>query len=373
MFAPAERESDELIQKQAVAVGDIVLLPEMFDAVPDFLLVLNSMRQIVFANRAMRSFVEESGNGSPLGLRPGEVLKCIHAFETEGGCGTTEFCRNCGAVRAVLNSQGGKQDIQECRISREPVADSLDLRIMATPFSVGGEEVTIVAAEDISSEKRRSALERTFFHDILNTAGGLQGLIELADHSGEGEAAELHGMIQQQVGRLVEEITAQRQLLAAENDRLAIKVTPVESFELLNAVADLYRNHEAAAGKEIEIHTNAVVIKLNTDRTLLSRVLGNMVKNALEASEEGQTITLGSLQISDGVLFWVHNPVFMPRDVQLQVFQRSFTTKGEGRGIGTYSIKLFGERYLKGTVDFNSSEEKGTTFEIRLPLNLTSE
>jgi len=60
----------------------------------------------------------------------------------------------------------------------------------------------------------------------------------------------------------------------------------------------------------------------------------------------------------------------MPRNVQLQVFNRSFSTKGQGRGIGTYSIRLLVTRYLRGTVDFTSSKEQGTTFRARLPLEI---
>jgi sensor histidine kinase regulating citrate/malate metabolism len=54
--------------------------------------------------------------------------------------------------------------------------------------------------------------------------------------------------------------------------------------------------------------------------------------------------------------------------VQLQIFQRSFSTKGEnGRGIGAYSVKLFGEGYLKGKVAFSSSDPEGTVFSLSLP------
>ena len=60
----------------------------------------------------------------------------------------------------------------------------------------------------------------------------------------------------------------------------------------------------------------------------------------------------------------------MPPEVQLQVFNRSFSTKGNGRGIGTYSIKLLCERYLKGKVSFVSSAEQGTIFKVTLPLAL---
>ncbi len=71
----------------------------------------------------------------------------------------------------------------------------------------------------------------------------------------------------------------------------------------------------------------------------------------------------------DHVDFWVHNDGVMPRDVQLQVFQRSFSTKGPGRGLGTYSIKLLTERYLHGRASFTSTPETGTTFSVTYPRN----
>jgi sensor histidine kinase regulating citrate/malate metabolism len=58
----------------------------------------------------------------------------------------------------------------------------------------------------------------------------------------------------------------------------------------------------------------------------------------------------------------------IPRDVQLQLFKRSFSTKGEGRGLGTYSMKLLTERYLNGRVGFRTSESAGTTFTASYPL-----
>jgi sensor histidine kinase regulating citrate/malate metabolism len=58
----------------------------------------------------------------------------------------------------------------------------------------------------------------------------------------------------------------------------------------------------------------------------------------------------------------------MPRSVQLQVFNRSFSTKGAGRGLGTYSMKLLTERFLGGRVWFTSTREAGTTFYASYPL-----
>jgi signal transduction histidine kinase len=93
-----------------------------------------------------------------------------------------------------------------------------------------------------------------------------------------------------------------------------------------------------------------------------------MVKNALEASEIGQVVTLSCRRAEAGVEFSVHNQSAMSKDVQLQVFQRSFSTKGGGRGLGAYGMKLLCEHYLHGSVRFASTPAAGTTFYARFPM-----
>jgi sensor histidine kinase regulating citrate/malate metabolism len=100
------------------------------------------------------------------------------------------------------------------------------------------------------------------------------------------------------------------------------------------------------------------------------RVLINTIKNALEASKPNEVISAGCKQKNNEIEFWVHNPGFIPRNIQLQIFQRSFSTKGIGRGLGTYSMKFLTVRYLGGDVSFTSTEQEGTTFRIRLPFVL---
>ena len=67
-----------------------------------------------------------------------------------------------------------------------------------------------------------------------------------------------------------------------------------------------------------------------------------MVTNAFEAADEGETVRIACERGLDSGIFRVHNSNAIPRVVQLRIFQRSFSTKERGRGIGTYSMKLFG-------------------------------
>jgi sensor histidine kinase regulating citrate/malate metabolism len=69
----------------------------------------------------------------------------------------------------------------------------------------------------------------------------------------------------------------------------------------------------------------------------------------------------------------VKNENVMTEEVQMQLFHRSFSTKGNGRGLGTYSIRLLTENYLKGEVGFTSSASTGTIFTVTLKIKFQRE
>ena len=55
-------------------------------------------------------------------------------------------------------------------------------------------------------------------------------------------------------------------------------------------------------------------------------------------------------------------------EISCRIFQRHFSTKGGmGRGLGTFSAKLFTEKYLGGSLNFVTSPDAGTTFSLCLP------
>ena len=370
-FAPAERASAGEIRSQAQYFLDAPLLNRLFDAIPDIVLILNQQRQIVFANGAVLTSLGLDSQDSVLGLRPGEALGCVHAFETEGGCGTTEFCQTCGAVHAILSSLKGHEDIKECRITQQS-GEALDLRVWTTPLDVEGEQFSVFAIKDISHEKRRRALERIFFHDILNAASGVRGFAELLTIVSSEELELVKTSLYNLSERLIEEINAQRDLSAAENNELTVHSGPINSIELLQELVTNYQHFVAANNCLLKIDSTSTSVQFTSDRTLLRRVLGNMIKNAFEACQPGETVTLACFSDDKRVEFTVRNPSYIPRRIQLQIFQRSFSTKGQGRGLGTYSIKLLSQRYLKGEVTFSSSPKHGTEFKVRYPLLLTS-
>jgi hypothetical protein len=135
-----------------------------------------------------------------------------------------------------------------------------------------------------------------------------------------------------------------------------------------SAIHAIYAVSPLVEGKELVVRPLDEDVLVSTDRVQAIRCLGNLVKNALEASPPGGRVSLWSDVLDGTVAFHVQNGGVLSEPVRRQVFQRSFSTKGtKGRGIGTYSVRLLVEQYLGGTVTFTSDPERQTIFTIRLP------
>lgn len=398
-FAPAERSDPSEIDRQVEIIKNQPLTARFLESIPVYVLILNQNRQIVYANSVFNNLVGAKDYAELIGKRSGEALHCIHSTETDGGCGTTEFCRMCGAIKATLASQKGNKAVQECRITLEG-NKALDLLVWANQLELQNEKFTIFAFTDIGNEKRKRILEKLFFHDILNTAGGLRGYLELAaedeiteldelikftlklnDKLAENFPAdkmlavvsdldELLGSTLKLSDKLIDEIHTQRIISAAENDELQLSVSAFSSLDILKDILLIFKHHEATTNKKLTISKSAADKIISTDKTLLRKVLVNLTKNALEASSPGQTVELSSVFNNGIISFTVQNPNIIPRDIQLQIFQRNFSTKGVDRGLGTYSVKLFTEKYLRGTINFISDEKIGTVFTADYPVEI---
>jgi nitrogen fixation/metabolism regulation signal transduction histidine kinase len=370
-FAPAERYAADDVRDSFDALKARIPYDVVLNLIPGMSMIVNDRRQVLFANDAALSTFGLEGS-EIAGARPGELLRCTHAFETAGGCGGSETCRLCGANAALLAAiEGGGKASGECRITtkREGRSGCLDLRVTAAPMDGADGRYVMVTMDDISDLKRREVLERLFFHDLMNSLSSLQAGLGLID--GEfGSLASEHDYLERTtrvMKRLIDEVIQQKQILTMEKGDLE---TDKIDFDLGALARDIVRTVEIAdyaKGRRIGLYDERAEALVRSDPTLLRRVMVNMLKNALEASEPGEEVAVELRERGPDVEIAVRNSAFMPRQVQLQVFQRSFSTKGLGRGLGTYSMKMLTENYLDGKVEFGSEEGAGTTFRAILP------
>jgi len=369
---PGPRLETVRLERQTAEVVDSGILRTLLEMSQALLAVLNDRRQVLAVNQALLESLGLEDAGELLGLRPGEVLGCEHAAGLPEGCGTTEHCSSCGAAVAIAVTLAQERPTEGlCTISRG--ADELDdlfFRVQAYPFEADSHRLVLLYLQDVSRDVRSSMLERVFFHDVNNLATTVVGHAELlAVQSGDPGVRARAASILDSAQRLVKEIAIQRFIHGSEAPGSLARREAIAVAELVDDLVRQYGSHPEAAGKRLESRPVPAGLRIEADRSLLFRVLGNMVVNALEASEPGDTVRLAVDREADTVTFSVWNRAAIPETVAARVFHRSFTTKrGVGRGRGTYSMKLLGESCLGGRVDFRSSPEAGTEFRFRLPV-----
>ncbi len=344
------------------------ILVNLINMLPNIVGILDDDRRLIYANPAMQEAILLPNFEAALNLRPGELFSCVNSYNDFGGCGASEACELCGAFRAMRGSRAEmKSTTNEFRILSKDSngVKAYNFRFTSTPFMVGEQFFYFLNITDIGGEKRQAELERIFFHDILNSIGGLYGVIQLIKNDQSAEPKHIK-IMEAIYNTLYDTVKEQRQLMQAERKELKVKIEEIDSRDLIieNIVPFDEQLHHRS---NIQMSEDTADSVFRSDNALLSRVLTNMIKNALEASGENDTITVGARKMDKGLRFWVNNPGFIERADQLQIFNRSFSTKGSGRGIGTFSIKLIGEEYLGGNVGFSSNEKEGTTFWIDLP------
>ena len=294
------------------------------------LVVLNPERQVVAFNDHVTNMKRFS---EILGLRPGELLGCVNA-RGPGGCGAAQACESCGALGAILACQARHHATEaECSMrSGLEGATALEFAVRATPVLVDDRPFTVVYLRDISGDRRRQVLEQIFFHDVMNTITGLQGWTELLRVSG-GQHAEALRRVDALSRTIEREVMDHRALTQAENGTLVLHPKRLHTADVLQELNAVFEANAVARQRRLELEAEGG--ELECDPTLLLRVLVNMVRNALEATEPGGTVrvrceSIQTIVTSIGtsstgpshVRFSVRNDGVMPLDVQTRVFQR---------------------------------------------------
>jgi len=350
----------------------IEAVQELLNSLPSAAAILNPQREAIFVNQHLLNSLGFSSLENLFGKRPGEMLNCLHALENENQCGVSESCKLCGALQAIRETLSKKSSsFSEMRLTsvRDGIPIARDLKIVVSPLFMNNKVYMILFLNDISNEKRRLALERIFFHDVLNKISSLSGLTQILQKEDKIEKYKnyIHtiGII---LNDLTGEIRAQQQLSAAESGELIVNHEQVNLSELIAKVVAQMEQLYNPKNAVICIDSKSQNITLTSDQILLNRIITNLIKNALEASKEGEQITVSTSLNGKNIVISVHNNSYIHQDIQLQIFQRSFSTKGSDRGLGTYSVKLLTERYLGGKAYFISTQKDGTTFYIDIPM-----
>jgi hypothetical protein len=364
--ALAERASTASLEASAEKVRGAPHATDILEAFPGPALILNPQRQVIGANEAALEAFAAPSLAALTGSRPGEVVKCKIALAEPQGCGTGEACRHCGVLGSILQSVVTKKRARGEGLLSTTDGGTINVEVAVNCIEIEKEPLLFLGFRDISAEKHREFLQGAFLHDLMNTAGGLQGLLAISRED-RTESDALIPVIERLVKSIVDEIEGHRHLLRAEQGNLRADWSSFELDSGLAQIVTLYRAHPVARGRNLSLEATTAAFVV-TDGTLFRRVVGNMIKNALEATPEGETVSVTAGATARGIEVSVHNPAVIPDEVRVHIFKRGFSTKGQGRGTGTHAMRVLTERYLGGTVAFQSGPDTGTRFVLQLPI-----
>jgi two-component system NtrC family sensor kinase len=147
-----------------------------------------------------------------------------------------------------------------------------------------------------------------------------------------------------------------------------------EAIDINNLIKEVLKFLEKEIlfkGIRLESNLRRDLPELETDRIQLQQVFLNIIKNAIDAVEEGGFIRI-STDIKDDNIVRVSikdNGHGIPKEILKHIFEPFFTTKEKGKGTGlglsiTYGII----KRLGGNIFVESEVNKGTTFTVEIPI-----
>lgn len=204
-------------------------------------------------------------------------------------------------------------------------------------------------------------------HEVGNPLAAISSLVQMLNRRDVDDYThERLGMIDEQLTRIqgtLKELVDFSRPASAKRKRIDIR----EACEAALSIAKYYQRRK---GKTVET-SYAELPGIETIRDQLVQVVLNLILNALDATEEGCTLTVRTyLEPGDSsvaVIEVADNGHGIPEATQKKLFRPYVTTKAHGTGLGLFVCRNLVEQSLEGQLILERSRPGETVFTIRLP------
>ena len=216
-------------------------------------------------------------------------------------------------------------------------------------------------------------------HDLKTPVARIQGLTEQLRRSlGETLKLEDRDLIEHLLGanhELNNFIGSLLELTKLDSQGIRVSLQSRDINPLLESVVSKLRFN--ARAKKITIETDfEPLFPIRIDSELISKVLSNLIDNAIKYSPENTTVFLATRETGDRVTVTIRDEgPGIPESEIPNLFSRFYRIKNDqnyrvkGTGLGLYLSKYFIEAH-QGTIEVQSKNGAGTTFTLTLPVNL---
>lgn len=245
-------------------------------------------------------------------------------------------------------------------------------------------EKALIAAEN--ANKAKTDFLRHMSHDIRTPINGIIGMIEISNRYKDDpkRMEECYKKILASAEYLVSIVNNVLNMKKLENGRLSLKK---ESFDLVELLAkQLLIVEEQAKENGLIFHGGEEMSTIKHRHLIgspehLNRVLMNLANNAIKYNRKGGKIIVYCTELScnDNMVVYEFvcedNGLGMSEEFQKHAFE-PYAQEGketlpmyEGTGLGLPIVKQFVEQ-MNGEIDFESLEDVGTVFKIRIPFEI---
>ncbi len=338
-------------------------------------------------NRLRRIFEKEKEAIREQEIFYGRLLEQVQTgiIVTDDADGRIIYCNSKALTILGLSSPGNLRQLSRTRPELERIfsriadgdetkaslcneSSRMTVSITASSARIGKVSAKIIAVNDISNEMEENESEswtrliRVMTHEIMNTVTPIASLSEtLSGYIGTGDSRIKDGLdtIATSARGLIRFVNSYRDLTHIPQ--------PIRSAfylkELIDKIFSLTAEDMAAAGVRCSYSERTDDIILYADKDQISRIVINLMKNAVQAGADSIDITAG-IDGSGSVIIDIANngePISMEsRD---EIFIPFFTTRPEGSGIGL-SLSRQIMRLHNGLIRLSRSDSDSTVFTL---------
>jgi PAS domain S-box-containing protein len=231
------------------------------------------------------------------------------------------------------------------------------------------------AVSDIGDRKKAEALredvEKVIRHDLKSPLGAMGNAAELLEMLGplNPEQIQVLAELRALSKRMYGLVSMSLDMRSMETGHYVPEPAALDLGAIVEALRTELRPliEDKNLRLRVELEGEGPLMVLG-ERRLVDTVFVNLLRNAAEASPEGEEI-LVRLRTEDGqAVATLHNRGAVPPDIRERFFEKYATSgKLHGTGLGTYSARLM-VRAMNGGIELDTSEPDATTLVVRLPL-----